>query len=53
MRQTLHFVINYYLPIILLLCVVPVIPDILVMLITLKDLVVQDVIMGVPALCNS
>jgi len=28
MRQTLHFVINYYLPIILLLCVIPVITDI-------------------------
>ena len=35
MRQTLHFVIDYYLPIILLLCVIPVIPDILVMLISI------------------
>ena len=46
MRQTLHFVIDYYLPIILLLCVIPVIPDILVMLISILIISVVTVILS-------
>ena len=46
MRQTLHFVIDYYLPITLLLCVIPVIPDILVMLISILIKSVVTVILS-------